>query len=365
VPRRHVDHDAAWAARRVLVAAALALACPQLLDDRFRDDPPGNPGRVEPNAGRGAGGEDAGNQSEGGSAGVGNGGAESAEAGRPATAGTGGASSGTDSGATPGCSAYGEFTTPERLTGLARSGALWGPSLSRDGVTLAFAEEVGGLEDIYFANRAQGSVFGAAATAQTINTSANEGTPFLGLDGSSLYFYSNRAGGAGGRDLYVATRTSASDSFGNAALVPGVNSANSEHLPWVSSDALEILFSSTRAGGSGSYDIYRATRANRAAPFTGVTNLGALNSPSPDESPSVSGDQLSLVFTSSRSGNYDIWLATRPSPTSAFGAPSPVDALNGTSDDMNITLSSDGLEVIFSSDRQGTVFLYRATRECE
>jgi Tol biopolymer transport system component len=33
------------------------------------------------------------------------------------------------------------------------------------------------------------------------------GAPALSWDGTTLYFYSDRPGGFGGRDLYVATRT--------------------------------------------------------------------------------------------------------------------------------------------------------------
>jgi hypothetical protein len=41
----------------------------------------------------------------------------------------------------------------------------------------------------------------------TINTPAAEGAPALSCDGTTLYFYSNRAGGLGNNDLYVTRRT--------------------------------------------------------------------------------------------------------------------------------------------------------------
>jgi WD40-like Beta Propeller Repeat len=40
----------------------------------------------------------------------------------------------------------------------------------------------------------------------TINTAFNDGGPALSCDGTTLYFYSDRPGGSGGRDLYVTTR---------------------------------------------------------------------------------------------------------------------------------------------------------------
>jgi WD40 repeat protein len=44
-----------------------------------------------------------------------------------------------------------------------------------------------------------------------VNTSANEGAPALSWDGQTLIFYSNRAGGFGGNDLYMTTRTKLGD----------------------------------------------------------------------------------------------------------------------------------------------------------
>ena len=85
----------------------------------------------------------------------------------------------------------------------------------------------------------------------------------ISFDGSRLYFYSDQAGGVGARDLYVATRTNVLDSFQGTSPVNGVNSAASDHLPWVSPDELTIYFTSARAGGSGGYDLWTATRATR------------------------------------------------------------------------------------------------------
>jgi hypothetical protein len=39
-----------------------------------------------------------------------------------------------------------------------------------------------------------------------INTADFDGGPAISFDGTALYFFSNRAGGSGGNDLYVTTR---------------------------------------------------------------------------------------------------------------------------------------------------------------
>ena len=346
---------------RRLACAVLLLACPQLLEDEF-----GTGGSTGLSAG-------AGGATGSTSAGVGGTGPALTTAGGAAGAagagagGAGGSASGgaPDGGASAGCTAFGEFTDPALVTGLGRAGALWGPSLSADGTTLAFSEQLNNVEDIFLSIRTANGAFGPAQPAPGINSpAANEGTPFLSDDGTSFYFYSDRIGGTGGRDLYVATRPRATGPFGMPGQVPGINSTFNEHLLWLSSDELEIYFTSNRAGGAGAYDLYHGTRVSRTAAFTPITNLTGINSPEDDEAPSLSGDELTLVFASSRSGSSDIWMATRETSTATFGSLGPVLELNSDDYESNVTLSHDGREVIFASDRGGTSQLYRATRDC-
>ena len=46
----------------------------------------------------------------------------------------------------------------------------------------------------------------APATSTCVNTTANDGAPALSWDGQTMIFYSNRAGGQGGNDLYMSKR---------------------------------------------------------------------------------------------------------------------------------------------------------------
>ena len=354
-----------------IASALLVLGCPQLLDDGFRSErAPVGPDERIPATGGGGGG-DVGGAAGGGSAGeggAGTGGASGGGGGASAAAGApsgGAAGQPGDAGSPAPCVAFGEFGPPELVTGLGLSGELWGPALSRDGAQLVFSEAVGTAEDIFLATRAQGSAFGSASSVTGISTTDAEGTPFLSRDGASLYFYSSRAGGSGGRDLYVATWSDADGTFSNATSVPGVNGTANDHLPWLPASELVIYFSSTRSGGLGSYDMYRATRTSRDQPFAQVTNLAGLNSSSVDQSPSLTDDELELIFASSRAGGYDLWSATRANTSVDFGEPDPVTELNTSDGELNVAVSGDGREVFFSSDREGSVALYRATRACE
>jgi hypothetical protein len=83
----------------------------------------------------------------------------------------------------------------------------------RDGLEMILSSErPGGLgttsRDLWFSTR--GSTFdpwSIPVLMPNVNTTALEGAPALSWDGTELYFLSGRAGGFGGNDLYLSTRT--------------------------------------------------------------------------------------------------------------------------------------------------------------
>lgn len=97
-----------------------------------------------------------------------------------------------------------------------------------------------------------------------VNSDAQDGQPFLSDDSRELFFYSNRPGGLGGNDIWVASRSKAWDAWGAPAnLGPNVNSAAPETRPSMSSDGTHLYFGTTRDApvGEGSSDVFVATRA--------------------------------------------------------------------------------------------------------
>jgi Tol biopolymer transport system component len=369
-------HRCTIAVRLQRVAGLVCLmGCPQLLDDDFALSASG-----------GGGGGSAGGASRGGSGGLSRGG--SAGRGAIATSGAAGDGAGPDAtpdAATGSCSdsvlnqdetgvdcggvcracscVFGPFSTPEPVTGLGRTGELWGANLSADGRWLAFSELSAGSEDVYLAERDSEAAFLPATAASGINTAASEGTPAQSGDGLSLYFYAIR-GPAGGRDIFVATRLGLEQDYAGATSVPGVNSPGTDHLPWISRDGLRLYFASTRPGGAGNSDIYIATRMRRDGPFSPPQNVTALNATSTDDGAALSSDELSLVFPSNRGGDFAIYGSTRRTTSEPFAPPVLVEELDSAGYEGNVALSSDGLEVIFTSDRDGPPTLYRALRQC-
>ena len=66
---------------------------------------------------------------------------------------------------------------------------------------------------------------------------------------------------------------------------------------------------SSRTGVDGA--IVMATRATRSSPFVQVSPIAALNSGSDDDDPELSKDGLTIVFSSNRSANFDLYVSTR------------------------------------------------------
>jgi hypothetical protein len=262
----------------------------------------------------------------------------------------------------------GEFQPPELIAGLQVSGDLWGPSLSADGLTLLFG---GGLpEDIFTATRAgPAAAFSAAKALATVNSTGNEGTPFLSADGLTLYLYQmeQTEGGPGDRNLERATRAQLTASFGAPAPLASLNTVTDEENPWVSTDELRIVFDSNRLGGEGSKDLWLARRAARTGDFEAPINLDELNTAASEEGATLSTSELEIFFASSRTGglgSLDIWLASRPDTASDFSAPTNLTAVNSSGLDLDPALSADGAELLFSSSRSGAQQLYRSVRSC-
>jgi Tol biopolymer transport system component len=90
------------------------------------------------------------------------------------------------------------------------------PTLRGDELEIIFASDrAGGLNpassDLWYATRAsRSSAWGTPVHLRTLSSVDNDVTPTLSFDGKTLFFASNRAGGLGGSDIWMTTRTAVS-----------------------------------------------------------------------------------------------------------------------------------------------------------
>jgi len=234
---------------------------------------------------------------------------------------------------------------------------------------LAFALVTGTLAGAALAATA-GPHFWAWSLAQKIdeiggndaglNTSALDGCPIQAPDGLSLYMASNRPGGKGGLDIWVATRASASDAWGAPVNLPEpINSAADDFCPTpINGDRL--LFVSRRVVPGvtcGLGDMYFA-RHNPAHGWSQPQHLGCdpagPNSALDEQGPSYVQARLYFSRSGLPPGNTGELYVSEKQGDMSFGAASPIVELNdAAANDIQPNVRKDGREIVFSSNRAG------------
>ena len=179
------------------------------------------------------------------------------------------------------------------------------------------------------------------------------------------------AGGAGGGDAGADASDGAippacdlTKPFSTPTAVASFNSAQSDDGLWISDNGLTAYISSSRTGGPGSYDIFRAVRTSTTAAWGQFSAVPNINSTSLDRTPILSPDGLTLFFYSNRvngGGDYDIFAATRTNLLADFATAAPVAGLNSTGREDTGSITSDGRTLYFDSDKSGMSRIYRAT----
>jgi regulation of enolase protein 1 (concanavalin A-like superfamily) len=202
---------------------------------------------------------------------------------------------------------------------------------------------------------------GCVNLGPNVNTGCHEGSPDISADGMTLYFDARgRPGGLGGWDIWMSQAKTPHQDFAPAAALPApVNSPSDESGPCLSDDGLTLYFASTRPGGNGDFDLWVATRESTKDPWGEPVNLGpTVNSPYSDNHPSISADGMTLYFDScrpgvpGRSGGNDIYMAKRATVTDPWGEPEPL-AVNTEGHEYSPEIARDGLTLYYDSPRAG------------
>lgn len=212
------------------------------------------------------------------------------------------------------------------------------------------------------------------------NSSELEGCPFISRDGRRFFIASTRSGGLGGIDIWMSTRESVDDPWGELVNVgEPINSEANDFCPTLARDGHTFYFVSNRRDGCGGGDIYVARRREDDT-FDSLQNLGcAVNSPADEAGPFAieePGRGPVLYFSSTRVGGYATDAAGAAAGDSdiyssewrggAYQAATLVPGVNSAAEDGQPNLRRDALELFFYSTRSGglgAADLYVASRD--
>ncbi|WP_201978020.1 OmpA family protein [Hymenobacter rubidus] len=168
-----------------------------------------------------------------------------------------------------------------------------------DGKTMVFARSNDGSKkgflsvDLWISYN-KGGVWSEPVLANINDRTADDFAPVFAPDGTTLYFASSRKGGQGGNDLYKATlgpngRFSPAENLGES-----INTAGNDNFPGVAPDGT-LYFSSDGRPGLGKLDLFMVKAGK-------PVNLGAdVNSTADDFAPIPMADNTGM-FSSNRAG---------------------------------------------------------------
>jgi outer membrane protein OmpA-like peptidoglycan-associated protein/tetratricopeptide (TPR) repeat protein len=143
-----------------------------------------------------------------------------------------------------------------------------------------------------------------------VNSNAHESSACFSPDGKFLYFVSDRAGGQGGRDIYVSKIIDGSNKWGEPKnLGPAINTVYDEEGIFMHPDGKTLYFSSKGHNTIGGYDVFVSVLKN--GDWSQPINLGMpLNTPGDDVFFQVSADGKTGYFSSYRKeglGDKDVY----------------------------------------------------------
>jgi hypothetical protein len=248
------------------------------------------------------------------------------------------------------------------------------PELSKDGLSLYFGSVRpggSGSTDLYVSQRSCTDLENPDCSwraplnlGTTVNTSRIDGGPTLSQDGHWLYLISDRPGGNGSNDIYLSWRADKADDFGwgpPVNLGAPINTASLEAgpNPWGS----EFYFHRGPVSTPQTADIYVSRMRGEA--FSEPTIVEELSSPGFfTQRPSISSDGREMFFSSNRTGSRqgDIWTSTRYEGN-VWGNPVNLGiTVNSGLQEQTPMISDDGTMLFFASNRTGNFDLYVATR---
>ncbi|MFC2176459.1 CDC27 family protein, partial [Bacteroidota bacterium] len=236
------------------------------------------------------------------------------------------------------------------------------PVLTADEQTLIFTRnqrrfsDTDYQEDFYASSRKEDEWGTAINMGEPINTTDNEGAQTITADGTQIFFTGcNRKVGLGSCDIYTSKKEGGRWTAPVNLGAP-VNSSKWESQPSISADGKTLYFASNRPGGRGQSDIWVA-HLQQNGNWTVPKNLGnVINTPNSEETPFIHTDGRTLYFTSDGHpglGKKDIFM-TRINDSGVWSEPKNLGyPINTWNDESGLFVASNGEMAYFGSNREG------------
>ncbi len=275
-----------------------------------------------------------------------------------------------------GCSSAPQVSVPEHPVHITNLGPAvnsdaddFAPTLTANGNWLYFTSNRatatgGGLQDFWTSTRDGGFWGTPVNVGAPVNTAASEGTSSIAADGQELFF---AACGRTGRGCDLFSARLRGRAWEDIAALPAPVSTDSwESQPCISSDGRELWFVSDRPGGIGGLDLWIARR-DADGHWGSVTNAGRpINTERDELAPVIASDGGTVYFASNGHpglGGTDLFVSRRDNArwTQPVNLGRPI---NSADNDEFLALAAEGGTLYFASKREGGsggLDLYEAT----
>jgi hypothetical protein len=266
------------------------------------------------------------------------------------------AGGGSDAGA---CLGTGTFSNVQPVTAINNSDTQYGTFFAPDGLSLLWDQPSGTHQALFITQRSTRSdAFPAGALVPGTFPDGNASDGSLTADLLELYFASDVTGNL---CVYRATRASTAVGFDPPvkldALCTGIDTTG----PAISADGLTLVYNSALdAAAEG--DLYVTVRADRTADFTVGKKLA--NLPTGIGYPWLSQDRLRIWFEHETGTGLELESAQRISPSDDFSSVHAIAELNTGTENGDAGLTLDESEIVFASTRGGNYDVYIASRPC-